>query len=45
MNLGEKTGEIDVSVAEELLVFARKVQVLTGPERALIVSALEQCLN
>jgi hypothetical protein len=41
----EKTGEIDVSIAEELLAFAREVQVLTGPERALVVGALERCLN
>ncbi len=41
----EKTGEIDVSIAEELLAFAREVPVLTGPERAFVVSALERCLN
>lgn len=41
----EKTGEIDVSVAEELLVFAKKVQVLTGLERALVVSAFQRYLK
>ena len=41
----EKTGEIDVSIAEELLAFARKVQVLTNSERAFVVRALERSLD